>query len=448
MTEPLVAQVAGLATLIELERRVRRAASLAELRFIAVNETHGLVPYRQAALLEGGSAKRLRVTALSGVASPDRNAPYVVWLGGLARAIGRQEARALEPGTIEAVGAADAAGQWSEWLPSHAYWLPVPRSDEVGALGLLLARDQPFGERDRALLGYLAEALGEAFVRLTRPLPWPRRLYRALPYKPLLALLALALLGTLPVRLSALAPGEVVPVEPAVVRAPIDGVVEDVLVRPNEPVAAGQVLMRLDAERLESRIAVAQGELAMVEAEYRQTATQAVRDPVAKGKLAVLQSRLEQQRAEKAWLEGLRQRIEVRAPKDGIAIFDDAHQWIGRPVKIGERILVVADPAAVELELRLAVSDAIVLETGAPVRFFLNVAPEEPVAARLEFASYRATEGEDRQLTYRLRARFEQGGAPPRIGLKGTGKVLGQEVSLAYLLFRRPLAVLRQRLGL
>ena len=104
MTEPLVAQVAGLATLIELERRVRRAASLAELRFIAVNETHGLVPYRQAALLEGGSAKRLRVTALSGVASPDRNAPYVVWLGGLARAIGRQEARALEPGTIEAVG--------------------------------------------------------------------------------------------------------------------------------------------------------------------------------------------------------------------------------------------------------------------------------------------------------------------------------------------------------
>lgn len=137
----------------------------------------------------------------------------------------------------------------------------------------------------------------------------------------------------------------------------------------------------------------------------------------------------------------------MTAPRDGIAIFESVEDWVGRPLKVGERIMVIADPAAVELELRLPVADAIELEPGAAVQFFLNVAPQDPLAGVLSFSSYRATPAEDGALAYRLRARFADGVAPPRIGLKGTAKVMGEQVSLAYLLLRRPLAVLRRWVG-
>ena len=289
MSEPLITQVAGLASLVELERRVRRARSLDELRFLTVNETHGLVPYRQAVLVEGRRGGRLRVTALSGVAAPDRNAPYVVWATALARRLARNEAGRVSPADL---GAAPEAADWRDWLPALGFWLPLPRSDEAGTAALLIARDNGFSQRDEALLGYLAESLGEGFVRLTRPPPLARRLFRAVPYKPLLVLVVLVLLGVLPVRLSALAPGEVVPLEPAIIRSSLDGVVEQVAVVPNQPVKAGDVLVRLDPDRLESRIAVARDAFAMAEAEYRQAATRAVREVEAKSRLTVLQSRL------------------------------------------------------------------------------------------------------------------------------------------------------------
>jgi len=46
----LEAQLFGLSTLVQLVKRARHAAPVQELGFVMVNETHGLVPYRQAVL--------------------------------------------------------------------------------------------------------------------------------------------------------------------------------------------------------------------------------------------------------------------------------------------------------------------------------------------------------------------------------------------------------------
>ena len=65
-----------LVILIDLEKRIRSVSELNELKFVFVNETHGLVPYRQAILF---STEGVPVT-FSGVATTERNSPLVQWL--------------------------------------------------------------------------------------------------------------------------------------------------------------------------------------------------------------------------------------------------------------------------------------------------------------------------------------------------------------------------------
>ena len=50
-------------------------------------------------------------------------------------------------------------------------------------------------------------------------------------------------------------------------------------------------------------------------------------------------------------------------------------------------------------------------------------------------------------LAYRLKAEFTDQESPPRIGLRGTAKLFGDETTVFFFLFRRPLAKARQWLG-
>ncbi|HTO62264.1 MAG TPA: HlyD family secretion protein, partial [Bradyrhizobium sp.] len=187
---------------------------------------------------------------------------------------------------------------------------------------------------------------------------------------------------------------------------------------------------------------------AVAEAEYRQAAQQALFDDKSRALLAVLKGRAEQRRADVTYNQSLLDRIKVTATRSGLALYDDPNAWIGRPVTIGERLLEIADPSQAEIEIWLPVADAITLETGADVDFFLNVAPESPRRARLRQASYEPTLSPAGLMGYRLKATLTDGASPPRIGLKGTAKVYGERVSLFYYLLRRPLAAARQFVGL
>jgi len=174
----------------------------------------------------------------------------------------------------------------------------------------------------------------------------------------------------LPVRQSVLADAEVIPHHPNLVRAPLDGVIENFYVQPNETVSVGQKLFALDRTQLRSRLNVARETLDIAKTEYLQATQQAMLDPAAKAKLATLKSKWDQQIAEADYLQTLLNRCEVTASKAGVAVFDDPNDWLGHPVTQGEKILAVADPQTVELEVRLPMDDLIYLEEGSEVLFF------------------------------------------------------------------------------
>ena len=130
-------------------------------------------------------------------------------------------------------------------------------------------------------------------------------------------------------------------------------------------------------------------------------------------------------------------------------MFSDPGEWSGRPVVTGERIMLVAQAQSVQIEAWLSPGDAIAFAEGARVRLYLNADPLQPVDAHLRYVAHEAVERPDGQYAYRVRALLND---PPgeriRVGLKGTAKLEGESVSIAYWIVRRPLAAARAWLGI
>lgn len=455
MSDEQARQLAGLSSLLQLGKRARDAASLAELGFVIVNETRQLLDYRQAALWmpDGG------VRAVSGLPEAERNTPYAQWLarlcdsqrGRLAAAAG--QGAAAGPYTLEAAQLeADLAQDWQDWLPTHLLLAPMAVANSGAPLtGLwLLAREQAWSEAELALLAELAATYAHAWRQFMPRLSWRQRLRQSLGdvrHKRRIALGAL-LLALLPVRLTVLAPAEVVPHNAFLVRAPLEGVIDRLYVKPNQAVTAGQPLFDLDTTSLRTRLGVAGKAYEAAAEEYRQSAQLAVSDDE-KGRLEMTQrkGRMDEKAAELAYSEQLLARVQVKAPRAGVAVFADANDWVGKGVTIGERVMQIADPARVEIAIRLPVADAIELEPQAGVTLYLTTAPQYSYAAHVSYSAYRPEAGADNIVAYKMKAGFAAGESMPRLGLTGTAKLHGSWVPLSYYVLRRPLAAARQWIG-
>ena len=421
-----------------LERQARAATDSGQLAYALVNDGQALFGFRHAALVIAG-----RVRALSGVSQVEPNAPFVAFVERAAAQLlaqGRQaDAGVVVPSWLDPQPQAASR----ELSPAEAFWLPLKdRRDEVFG-GLWLARERAWSPAEQALLAQLGDTYGHAWLALQPRQPWRLRW----PRRRVLALGAALSLGLLlPVRQSVLAPAEVVPLGGRVVAAPLDGVVGEFLVKPNQPVRAGDLLLRFDDTTLRAQADVAERALGVAEAELKANAQRAFADAESSARLDLLAARVEQKRAERDYARDLLARSELRAERDGIAVFADAERWTGKPVQTGERLLELADLAQAELRIELPVGDAIDLAPGAEVALFLDSDPLHRHEARLQRQAYEAETSAAGQLAYRLDASFAA--AAPRIGLRGTAKLYGERVPLGLFLLRRPLAALRQSVGL
>lgn len=545
-----------LATLLQLEKRARACTTVQALAYLMVNDTHALTPYRQAALWTPGAGGDGTVTALSGLAVPDANAPYTAWLAHL---LAR---RAKDGATGAFQPQAEEREMWAEHLPAYGLLLRLPLDEagqgaggdatkpagakqvgathigatqaeatdagathigathaeatragasQVGAIRaeptragasnigathasaqradgrpshalLVLWRDTPWQGADIAVLALLADAYAHAW-RALMPARRGRRgasLWTRLRHGEgratwgwALALAVVALMFV-PVRQSVLAPAEVVARAPTAVRAPMQGVVDRIAVAPNQPVEKGQLLAALDVRDLEGRLESARQTLAVADAELRQNQQLALVDDRSKATLALALAKREQAASDVDFYTRAVTRAQLRAERGGIALFDDPADWIGKPVALGERIMMVADPADVELEIHLPVGDAIKLPEHAAVQLFLNTAPASPLPATLVRVGYRAAPTAEGVMAYRVRARFDVDGGVtavstagtggtattpgtvdsatssslPRVGLKGTAKLYGERTTLFGYLLRKPLATVRVWLGM
>nr|WP_218165434.1 HlyD family efflux transporter periplasmic adaptor subunit [Pseudomonas agarici] len=417
----------------------RAARTTEQLAYSLVNDGQALFGFRHAALLIAG-----KVRAVTGVSAVEPNAPFVAFVEhAVAQLVKLKRAT---PASVVPMAAFSASVRedWQSLSALQVFWLPL--LDHKGEVfgGIWLARDNPWSPSEQVLLAQLGDTYSHAWLALQPRRPWRLRLTR----KRQALLGALALLSLLiPVRQSVLAPAEVVPLAGRVVAAPLDGVIAEFLVKPNQVVRSGDLLVRFESTTLKAQADVAQRTLGVAEAELKANAQRAFADAESSSKIDLLAARVEQKRAERDYASELLKRSEVRAERDGIAVFADAERWTGKPIQTGERLMEIADPTQAELRIELAVGDAIVLAPDAEVALFLDSDPLQRYPAKLERVAYEAQSTAAGQLAYRLDASFIDTPVP-RIGLRGTAKIFGQRAPLALYLLRRPLAGLRQSVGL
>lgn len=450
-----------LLSLIELGQRARTAGSPQELGFLLVNDTRRLLAYRQALLWFDGKG----VQTVSGLVATDGNTPFIQWINQLMVHLDLTEreaspVQAVLPESLPENLAAD----WGNWLSPYVYWVRLPANAqriESRSGGVLFVCDEAWDQSIYPLLAEWVAIWLHAWDSQLRPLQWSpdlmlRRLrawfhqdhaviwWRRPKIQVALGVLALMLC---PVRLTVQAPGELVPVDPAVIRAPLDGVVAQVHVRPNQSVKAGDLLFSFDEAPIAARLEVARQTLATSETEYRQMAQMALSDVRSKAQLSSLLGKMAEKQAEADFLGGQFARARVVAPQDGVVLLDDPMELIGKPVQTGERIMRVANPATKEIEAWIPIGDAIPLPEQASVDLFLSASPLFSDSGQLHYMAHDAVPRPDGSYAYRLRATLNES-TDHRIGMKGTVKVHGGWVPAIYWILRRPIASIRQFLVL
>lgn len=444
-TQPLIA----LTTLMQLESMAREAQTLKELQFQIVNETRRLFAYRQAYLFAAGKTEKsaYRVEAASSVPVIEREAPLIRWLEHAVELLQPRLSAEGPTRLTEKDCPKELKRGWKEYSFPHVLWCPLRAAHRRTVGGWWLTKDNPWEDNELVMVRRLADTYAHAWYAFAASRRFTLR--GRIPKAALWVGIGAAIIALfLPVRLSTLAPAKIIAKEPAIVSAPIDGVIAEILVPPNTPVSANQTLFRFEDTNLRNQFEVAEKNLAVALAQYRTAAQGAFLEAESKARVPLLKAEAELRRTERDYAQELMSQVEVRAPSAGLLVYTDKSDWVGRPVVVGERIMEIADPRNVEIRIDLPVRDAIILREGAPVKLFLDASPLDSVAATLTHASYHAEVSARDTLAYRVTAQLAEAAPHIRIGWQGTAKIYGDKVSLFFFLFRRPISTLRQFFGL
>jgi len=441
--------VRALTTLLQLEALARGALSVKELQFLAVNETRRLIPYRQAFFFSVAANHQMscRVEAASSLAVVERDSPSVQWLERALKVMWIEEMKGSTVKFSEADCPNEVKAEWKEFSLPHVLWCPLKLMDQTVLGGIWLARDTPWQEGEMGFVQRLADTYAHAWGALAGTKKATRRI--GVPSRwgwP--ALLLAGAVMFIPVPLSTLAPVEVIGKEPAVVSAPMDGVIAQIVVPPNTFVSEGQHIFTFEDTNYRNQFEVAEKKLAVAMAEIRKASQAAFTDDESLAQVPLLREVAKLREAERDYARELLDQVKVEAPRSGLLLYSDPSDWIGRPVVVGERIMEIASPERVELRIDLPIEDAIALKKGADVKVFLDAEPLETRAATVIHASYHAEVLPGNVLAYRVTAQLNDPHPDVRIGWQGTAKIYNEKVSLFFLLFRRPLATLRQFIGL
>lgn len=438
-------------TLDQLCARAHAAETEAALSFIMANDSFALLPYRSALVFMTRVGGGMRLLRASGLSTVDHKTAYGSWLERVVSALLPRLHEQTRFGVSDV--APELAQAWAEYWPERVCVHRVcGRDGEVLAVVVYLLEAEWPAVADTMLAtlhrfhGLCLESLRQRRRRLAFLRPGADGKFSSAARLGAAALLLIVAALFMPVRQFVIAPAEIIALDTVSVTAPLEGIVSELVARPNQKVSKGEVLMRLDDTAIRNRLASARQALEVARAEYLAGAHRAFVVSERATEVGVLKGRINERAAEVSFLQDQLAMMEIRADRDGVAVYGQENDLIGKPVSPGQKLMELADPHRMGVNVWVPVADAINLEAGSSMTVLLYADPLAPRAATIERASYQASKSPDGVAAYLVRGTLESQQAA-RLGLRGNAKLDGERVALAYFLFRRPLVIARQWLG-
>ncbi len=415
------------------------------LVFTILNDTIKLIPYERAVLWE--TKEDLSLLGVSGQATIAPQTPLAqAWKNTLLHLNRPVEACRIEPLTQDIPDDLwkSATGDRKDL---QVLWIPLPNAD----VGLWLERlpQYPWTDAEIQLLGVLAQGYALAWRRQPEPplKQWlgPRR--KRLRRMGLIALIAFLSLFLLTIPLRVVAPCEIVAADPYLVTAPLTGVIQSIEVQPGQEVLPGDLLFLYDPRVARQELEVAIQQVGIVQSQLDRATVLALQKEGTEDELRILRERIEQERARLKLARYRVERLRVVSPVAGIVQLSNPGTWRGKPVRVGERILTIIDPSKTRLAIWLPEEDNVPELSEHEVNVFLHSAPSQAYTARISFLANATSSSPDGVPSFLAEAEWK--GAPPELhlGLEGTSILYGEKVSIAYWIFRKPMARIRATLG-
>jgi len=438
-----------IARLLTVERKLREAESQVELEFIFVNELRSIVDYTFAFFLKPSQFRKFKVQSISDLSVIDRTAPTVKFIEDLFKVNGLVDQNETKEINLNDQSILSNNLNRPENFPNHALIVPI-HSRLAGFHGyLLLVAAEKLNESDKEIISHISKSFGHALNIFT-----PRGTFGSFIQNILSGWLKWLVIGIIvacmfiPIQMSALAPVEVVAKDAFIVTSPIQGVVERVLVQTNDKVSKGDNIVKLDDVDHKNRYEIALQELEVAEAKLLRNKQSSFSNQSDKAKLIELATQVKLKKKELDYAKDVLDYVLIQAEMRGIAIVEDNLDWQGRPVSLGEKIMTIAEPNKIEFLINLQTKDSIVIKKNALVKIFLDYDPLNSISAKVNRISYKPELTVENILAYKVFASIDENANEiPRIGLRGSAKIYGEEVSIFYYIFRVPLNITRQFIG-
>ncbi len=441
-TSPSAVEV--LALLHQLSLSACRSSTKQNLIFQILNDTIQLAQYDRATLWEmrEGSVKLL---GISGQAQPNKGT-------GLAESWQALIQDIKSPDTPQTLTKESFVTEERRWLEMQAsptapnvQWFPIFSKKKL-VLGLWLERwgSSNWQEEEINILNFLMQAYGVAWEKFLPKFSLKSFGKRQIIFLSIAVLCALFLIH-IPLRV--VSPCEIVPKDPILITAPLEGIVAEMLVHPGQHVRKDQPLFEYDKRVPEQELKVAQKQVQIIRSELNRAVTLSFKDARPLSEVATLKVKLKKENIRLEHAQYQVDKLEVKSPGNGVIMLDNPEEWRGKPVRIGERVLMVSNPNQTKVRIWIPEADNVILDGTKPLKIFLNVSPESSKPADLSYIATYTSVNEKGIPSFVAEAEWMGDPKGIKMGLKGTAILYGQEVSLFYWIIRRPWTAFRNMVG-
>jgi len=427
---------------IHFEREIRSAENMDSLGFVACNYLKRFVSYDVAVFLIGRGGQE-KVQTISGVSDFEVNSPLVKAC----------ELLCSQGDSPEDIVDVQYTSSMAPNISNCFESIGISQVTRVVLIGndasLLVIRDEPWQSHEIQMLQDISDVLSHSIISLKRQkdISFSRRLVQS--FRPGWKWFGVGILACswLPVPQSIIASAEVKASQPMVVSSGLNGVVEEVLVRPNENVSKGQLLVRFDDTDLNHQRSTILTELSLAEEQLRKAHQNSLHASDERTAFAQLSAQIEIKKLELSHIEEAIDRLELKAHSDGVVLFNRVEDWLGRSVSTGERIMQIAAADDNQFEVWVATNDAIDFSEGQSMKFFPDAHPLQSVDGSIVSFGFLASMSDTDTLAYRVLADPGEGADHLRLGMKGTARLYGEKAPLVYQLLRKPISSIRKHAG-